>query len=74
MNSRECAAGKTIVFLQDAKRYYKALRDIVDRLNAAIEWVVQSEMEIVYIQHNNLSAGTRTFKPETKGAELVPVL
>ena len=31
-------------------------------------------MEIAYIQHNNLSAGTRTFKPGTKGAELVPEL
>ncbi|MDE7214600.1 MAG: isochorismatase family protein, partial [Clostridia bacterium] len=28
----------------------------------------------VYIKHNNLSAGTRTFKPNTRGAELVPDL
>ena len=27
---------------------------------------------VIYIQHNNLSAGTRTFKPGTRGAELVP--
>lgn len=29
---------------------------------------------VIYIQHNNLSAGTRTFKlkPGTHGAELVP--
>lgn len=27
---------------------------------------------IVYIKHNNLSVGTRTFKPDTHGAELVP--
>ena len=26
------------------------------------------------IKHNNLSAGTRTFKPDTRGAELVPEL
>lgn len=31
-------------------------------------------MHIVYIKHNNLSAGTRTFKPDTRGAELVPEL
>ena len=49
-------------------------RDIIDRLNAAIEWAAESGMEIVYIKHNNLSAGTRTFKPGTKGAELVPEL
>ena len=34
----------------------------------------ESGMEIVYIQHINLSAGSRTFKPGTKGAELVPKL
>ena len=31
-------------------------------------------MYIVYIKHNNITAGTRTFKPDTKGAELVPEL
>jgi len=28
----------------------------------------------VYIQHNNITAGTRTFKPGSKGAEFVPEL
>ena len=55
----------------DITRHYQ---DIMDRLNAAIEWAAESGMEIMYIQHNNLSAGTRTFKPGTKGAELVPEL
>ena len=52
----------------------KHYRDIIDKLNAAIDWAVESGMEIVYIQHNNLSPGTRTFKPGTKGAELAPEL
>ena len=52
----------------------KHYRDIIDRLNAAIDWAVACGMGVVYIQHNNLSAGTRTFKPGTKGAELVPEL
>ena len=55
----------------DITRHY---RDIIDRLNAAIDWAVACGMEVVYIQHNNLSAGTRTFKPGTKGAELAPEL
>ena len=55
----------------DITRHY---RDIINRLNAAVEWAAESGMEIVYIQHNNLSAGTRTFKPGTKGAELAPEL
>ena len=50
----------------------KNYREIIERVNAAIEWAVQKEMWVVYIQHNNLSDGTRTFKPGTHGAELVP--
>jgi nicotinamidase-related amidase len=52
----------------------KHYRDIIDRLNVAVDWAVARGMEVVYIQHNNLSAGTRTFKPGTKGAELAPEL
>ena len=65
---------KALVVIDIQNDITKHYRDIIDRLNAAIEWAVESGMEIVYIQHNNLSAGTRTFKPDTKGAELVPEL
>ena len=65
---------KALVVIDIQNDITKHYRDIIDRLNAAIEWAVESGMEIVYIQHNNLSAGTRTFKPGTKGAELVPEL
>lgn len=52
----------------------KNYREIIEKVNEAIEWAVQKNLTIVYIQHNNLSAGTRTFKPGTRGAELVPEL
>lgn len=52
----------------------KNYREIVERVNRAIAWAVESEMYVIYIKHNNLSAGTRTFKPDTHGAELVPEL
>ena len=52
----------------------KNYREIIENVNAAIDWAVQKELWVVYIQHNNLSAGTRTFKPGTHGAELVPEL
>ena len=52
----------------------KNYREIIEKVNEAIEWAVQKELWIVYMQHNNLSAGTRTFKPYTHGAELVPEL
>ena len=50
----------------------KNYREIIGKVNEAIDWAVRNELWIVYIQHNNLSAGTRTFKPGTHGAELVP--
>jgi len=53
----------------DITKHYK---EIIDNINTAIDWAVSKEMHVVYIKHNNLSAGTRTFKPDTKGAELVP--
>ena len=50
----------------------KNYKEIIGKVNEAIDWAVQKELWVVYIQHNNLSAGTRTFKPGTHGAELVP--
>ena len=52
----------------------KNYKDIIDNLNAAIDWAVEQGLHVVYIRHNNLSAGTRTFKPGTRGEELVPEL
>ena len=50
----------------------KNYKEIIEKVNEAIDWAAEKEMWVVYIQHNNLSAGTRTFKPGTHGAELVP--
>ena len=65
---------KAFVVIDIQNDITKHYRDIIDRLNAAIDWAVEQEMDVVYIKHNNLSPGTRTFKPNTKGAELVPEL
>lgn len=46
--------------------------DIIDNINKAIDWAVNNSIHVVYIRHENLSAGTRTFKPNTNGSELVP--
>lgn len=50
----------------------KNYKEIIEKVNEAIDWAVQKGLWVVYIQHNNLSAGTRTFKPGTHGAEFVP--
>jgi len=52
----------------DITRNYK---EIIDNVNRSIDWAVENEIPVVYIKHYNLSAGTRTFKPDTRGAELV---
>ena len=65
---------KALVVIDIQNDITKHYQDIIDRLNAAIGWAVEQKMEVVYIKHNNLSPGTRTFKPDTKGAEFVPEL
>ena len=67
-------SNKALVVIDIQNDITKHYQDIIDRLNAAIGWAVEQKMEVVYIKHNNLSPGTRTFKPDTKGAELVPEL
>ena len=52
----------------------KHYRDIIENINSAVDWAMKQGIPVIYIKHNNLSAGTRTFKPDSRGAELVPEL
>ena len=65
---------KALVVIDIQNDITKHYRDIIDNINSAIDWAIKQAMTVIYIKHNNLSAGTRTFKPGTKGAELVPEL
>ena len=65
---------KALVVIDIQNDISKHYRDIIDNINAAIDWAVEQGMTVIYIKHNNLSPGTRTFKPDTKGAELAPEL
>ena len=65
---------KALVVIDIQNDITKHYRDIIDNINAAIDWAVELEMTVIYIMHNNLSPGTRTFKPNTRGAELAPEL
>ena len=65
---------KALVVIDLQNDITKNYREIIETTNQAIDWSVASGMEVVYIQHNNLSAGMRTFKPGTRGAEFVPEL
>ena len=67
-------SNKALVVIDIQNDITKHYKDIIDNINAAIDWAVSQGMTVIYIKHNNLSPGTRTFKPDTKGSELVPEL
>ncbi len=65
---------KALVVIDLQNDITKNYRQIIDRVNQAIEWATEKNMQVIYIQHHNLLPLTKTFKPGTKGAELVPEL
>lgn len=65
---------KALVIIDLQNDITKNYRNIIEKVNAAILWAQSADIHIVYIKHNNITVGTRTFKPDTKGAELVPEL
>lgn len=62
---------KALVVIDIQNDITKNYKDIIDNINRAVEWAIKNDIHVVYIKHNNLSDGTRTFKPDTRGAELV---
>lgn len=65
---------KALVIIDIQNDITKNYKEIIDNLNKAIDWANHKGIHVIYIRHHNLSAGTRTFKPDTRGAELVPEL
>ncbi len=61
---------KALVIVDIQKDITKNYKEIIDNINKAIDWAVDHNIHVVYIRHENLSAGTRTFKTGTAGAEL----
>jgi nicotinamidase-related amidase len=62
---------KALIIIDIQNDITKNYRDIIDNINQSIDWAVNHDIHVVYIRHENLSAGTRTFKPNTRGSELV---
>ncbi|MBP3509904.1 cysteine hydrolase family protein [Oscillibacter sp.] len=65
---------KALVVIDLQNDITKNYKEIIETTNQAIGWAAANDMDVVYIRHNNLSAGTRTFKSGTRGAEFVPEL
>ena len=61
---------KALVIVDIQNDITKNYKDVIDNINSAIDWAASKGIHVVYIRHENLSAGTRTFKPNTYGSEL----
>jgi nicotinamidase-related amidase len=62
---------KALVIIDIQNDITKNYKDIIGNIIKAVDWAVSNDIHVVYIRHENLSDGTRTFKPNTRGAELV---
>ena len=62
---------KSLVIIDIQNDITKNYKEIIDNVNRAIDWAVENKIHVVYIKHYNLSEGTRTFKLNTRGSELV---
>jgi len=61
---------KALVVIDIQNDITKNYKDIIDNINQSIDWAVDHDIHVIYIRHENLSDGTRTFKPNSRGAEL----
>ena len=57
---------KALVVIDLQNDITKHYRDIIEGVNTTVDWAVSEGMHIVYIKHNNITSGTRTFKPGTQ--------
>jgi len=61
---------RALVIIDIQNDITKNYKDVIDNINKTIDWAVENDNHVVYIRHENLSPGTRTLKPNTRGAEL----
>lgn len=65
---------KALVIIDIQNDITKNYKEVIGNINQSIDWAKENNIHVVYIRHENLSNGTRTFKPNTHGAELAPDL
>lgn len=63
---------KALVVIDLQNDITKNYKHIIGNVNCAIDRAVKGKMHVVYVRHNNVTAGTRTFKEGTRGADFVP--
>jgi len=71
IKERDFMQKKSLVIIDIQNDITKNYKEIIGNVNRAIDWAVENKIHVVYKKHYKLSDGTRTFKPNTRGAELV---
>jgi len=61
---------KAFVVIDIQNDITKNYKEVIGNINKAVDWAVNNDIHVVYIRHESLSPGSRTFKPNTRGAEL----
>lgn len=61
---------KALVVIDIQNDITKNYKEVIDNINSAVDWAAGNDIPVLYIRHENLSNGTRTFKPNTRGSEL----
>ena len=65
---------KALVVIDIQNDITKNYKDVIGNINRAVDWAASNDIHVVYIRHENLSDGTRTFKHNTRGSDLAPDL
>ncbi len=63
---------KALVIIDIQNDITKNYKEIIGNINNAIDWAVNNGIQVVYIRNEFLADNARKFKPNTRGAELVP--
>jgi len=61
---------KALIVIDIQNDITKNYKEIIDNINKVVDWAVGKNIYVVYIRHENLSAGTKNLKPNTYGSEL----
>ncbi len=61
---------KALVIIDIQNDTPKNYKEVIKNINKAVDWAVNKKFHIIYIRHENLSAGTKIFKPNTRGSEI----
>lgn len=65
---------KALVVIDLQNDITKNYRLVIESVNSVIDRAAEKGISIVYIRHANLSPGTKSFTPGSRGFELVPEL